>query len=446
MNGERWCIAGGGMLGLSLAKKLALAGERVEIWESSDNLGGLAAPWRLGDVVWDRFYHVITSSDEYLLDLLETLELGAEVRWMSAQTGFFTNGRLHAFSSVTDFVRFPPLNAIDKWRLGTSILRASAIEDGAGLENLTAVEWLTTLSGRRVVELIWLPLLRAKLGVNAERVNASFIWAIIRRMYGARRGRSKRELFGYVPGGYRRILERLADKLYWHGVTTHVGRAVKSITTSSQGYPTVSDGRSSETFDRVIVTAPAPVAAAVCADLLPNERTRLLGIEYQGVICASILLKAPLSRYYITNITDPMPFTAIIEMDALVDRRDLGGRALVYLPKYLASNDPLFEREDDAIRAEFIAALNRIHPRFGMNDVAAFAVSRARHVLPISTIGYSERLPPFKTSLNRVYVVNSSQIVNGTLNVNQTLELSQRAFSEIRSDVKSSVGAGVGCA
>jgi protoporphyrinogen oxidase len=431
---ERWCVIGGGMLGLSMARSLAIAGQSVEVWEASGELGGLATPWKIGGVTWDRFYHVITSNDAHLLRLMRALDLEGEICWRSPQTGFYTDRQLYPFSSVIDFVRFPPLNPIDKLRLGTTILRAANESDPLRLEKITAVEWLTQLSGRKVVERIWLPLLRAKLGVNAESVNASFIWAIISRMYAARQGEGKRELFGYVPGSYRRILDTLVSRLKELDVGLHAGRPVSRVSLAPDEQITVDDGRSIERFDRVVITVPALAAANMCPDLLPIEQHRLRGIEYQGVICASMLLKRSLSPYYITNITDAMPFTAVIEMDALVDRKYLGEYALVYLPKYLPSNDPGFERDDDSIRKEFVAALNSIHPNFGMGDVCAFKVSRARYVLPICTLNYSERLPAFTTSMNGVYVVNSSQIVNGTLNVNQTLELSEQAFATIHDD------------
>jgi len=49
-------------------------------------------------------------------------------------------------------------------------------------------------------------------------------------------------------------------------------------------------------------------------------------VEYLGVLCASLVLKRPLSGYYVTNITDSWaPFTAVIEMTALVDPAQFGG-------------------------------------------------------------------------------------------------------------------------
>ena len=73
--GRGWAVIGGGLLGLTMAHRLTQAGERVTIFEAAPELGGLASAWRLGDVVWDRHYHVIMLSDMSLRALLD--ELGA---------------------------------------------------------------------------------------------------------------------------------------------------------------------------------------------------------------------------------------------------------------------------------------------------------------------------------------------------------------------------------
>jgi len=155
-------------------------------------------------------------------------------------------------------------------------------------------------------------------------------------------------------------------------------------------------------------------------------------VKYQGIVCASVLLKNPLDRFYVTNLTDPwVPFTGVIEMSALVDRSEFGGRSLVYLPKYVAPDDPVMSEPDDSIRERFTAALERIYPHFQRADMLAFQIARVKHVFPIPTLGYSERVPPMTTCLPGVFLVNSSQIVNGTLNVNETLQLAERGFAAV---------------
>jgi protoporphyrinogen oxidase len=156
-------------------------------------------------------------------------------------------------------------------------------------------------------------------------------------------------------------------------------------------------------------------------------------VRYQGIVCATALLEAPLADYYITNITDPrVPFTAVIEMTALVDRGHFGGQALVYLPKYLTQQDPFWAKTDAQVEADFLSALERMYPQFHRGQVRAFQVSRVREMLAVTTLDYSTRLlPPSSTSIDRVFIVNSSQIANGTLNVNETLGLADRKLREL---------------
>jgi protoporphyrinogen oxidase len=184
----------------------------------------------------------------------------------------------------------------------------------------------------------------------------------------------------------------------------------------------------SESFDQVVLTVPTGVAANLCPELDSDEIRKLRQVQYQGIVCASLLLKKPLADYYITNITDDgIPFTAVIEMSALVDREQFGGNALVYLPKYVAPKDPMFELSDDHLRHRFLTALGKMYPAFNPSDVLAFKVSRVRQVFAIPTLRYSRNLPSMFTSVPGIQIVNSAHIVNGTLNVNETVQLAERA-------------------
>src|ERR1700744_2195539 len=91
---EQFGIVGGGMLGLTIAYRLARLGHAVTVYEAAPELGGLAAPWGLGDLVWDRHYHVILASDSFLRGWLRDLNLEHQLAWVSQQTGLFAEGSL----------------------------------------------------------------------------------------------------------------------------------------------------------------------------------------------------------------------------------------------------------------------------------------------------------------------------------------------------------------
>lgn len=440
-----WGIIGGGILGMTLALRLAQQGKQVTLLESSDRLGGLADAWQLGDIVWDRHYHVTLLSDTHLRSLLTELGLDHDMQWVETKTGFYNDGKLYSISNAIEFLRFFPLNLIDKLRFAFTIIYGSKINDWRKLEKISVTDWLTRWSGKHTFEKIWLPLLRSKLGENYKKASASFIWAIIARLYAARRTGLKKELFGYLPGGYNRMLDRFADLLTKSNVTIKLNCKIYNVESLELNNRNVvnnnvvnnivnvelDDGSYAE-FDRVVLTVPAPIAAKVCSGLSEDELSRLNDIEYQGIICASVLLKKPISKFYVTNITDTwVPFTGVIEMSALVDRAQFGGHALVYLPKYVVPDDPAFELSDRELEEKFIQALVHMYPRFERSDVLCFQVSRVRHVLAIATLNYSERLPPIKTSIPNVYILNSAHILNGTLNVNETIQLAEKVAANI---------------
>lgn len=433
--GLSWGVVGGGLLGLTVAHRLAARGERVTVLEAADRLGGLASAWRLGDVTWDRHYHVILLSDLALRGLLDELDLAEELRWVTTRTGFYVDDELVSMSNALEFLRFPPLTLLDKVRLGGTIAYAARVKDWRRLERVPVARWLRRLSGPRTFERIWLPLLRSKLGEAYTRTSAAFIWATIARMYAARRTGLKREMFGYVRGGYARVLERFDERLRERGVTMRLGARVREVRPAAggAGLTVEIEGAEPLTFDRVVVTAPAPTAARLCPALPPHEAALSRGVEYMGIVCASLLLRRPLAGYYVTNLTDGWePFTAVIELTALVDRAETGGHALVYLPKYVEAGDAILDEPEESIRARFVGALERMYPGFdGARDVLAFRLSRVRHVFPLPTLGYSERLPPIQTGVPGLALVSSAHILHGTLNVNETVQLADRVVAEL---------------
>jgi protoporphyrinogen oxidase len=258
---------------------------------------------------------VVLLSDRHLHELLDELGLADRLRWGTTRTGFYTDGRLYSLSSSLDFVLFPPLSLIDKARLAATILYASRVTDWRALEQVPVTEWLERLSGRRVFQRMWLPLLRSKLGENYRLASASFIWAIIQRMYAARRSGLKQERFGYVDGGYAVVLDRFQQHLDSLGVETLTSHPVSQVRQLDRGAEVQFANGTARHFDHVVLTLPCGRAASITPQLGALEVERLKSVVYQGIVCASLLLERPLADYYVTNITDDwVPFTGIIEM------------------------------------------------------------------------------------------------------------------------------------
>lgn len=433
MKQEKWGIIGGGIMGMTLAYKLAQNGNQVTIFEGAPDLGGLVSSWKLGDVEWDKFYHVILLSDSRTRNLLQEVGLDEKIIWVETKTGFYTNGNLISMSDSIEFLKFPSLNLIDKFRLAITILYASKIKDGKRLEQIPVTDWLKKWSGKNTYNKIWLPLLRAKLGESYERTSAAFIWATIQRMYGARKSGLKKEMFGYVPGGYKQVVAAIKAKLISEGVSVKTSYKATQVSSTNENLPSITfeDG-SSETFDRIIVTLPSGLAAGICQELSIQEKEKLNNIEYLGVICMAVLLDKSISPFYVTNITDTwVPFTGVIEMTALVDKSNFNGNSLIYLPKYLSPDDPMFSQPDEDIQKYFKETLLKMYPFLNEENIKFTGLARAKHVITVLNRGYSDNLPDIKTSIPGVYIINSAHISDGTLNVNETIKVAESKLKEI---------------
>jgi protoporphyrinogen oxidase len=430
--GRSWAVIGGGMCGMTLALRLAEAGHQVTLFEASDRLGGLADAWQIGDLTWDRHYHVTLLSDQYTRAILQEIGLEQTLQWCVTRTGYFSGQQLVSMSNAWEYLRLPGLSLLQKMRLAWTIVYASRLKDWQRLESVSVEDWLTKLSGHKVFEKLWRPLLRAKLGDRYEDCSAAFIWATIQRLYAARESGLKTEKFGYVKGGYAQITAAFGERLRNLGVQIHCNASVADLCATKDGISVEICKQTRLQFDRAVATISPRRVAELCRGLQPQEQKRLKAVEFQGLICASLVLEQPLADFYLTYLMAPdLPFTAVIEMSSFVDRAEFGGRHLVYLPLYLPASDPRFGAPDDEIRRTFLAALKRIYPHFSEDQVLAFRVSRSAEVFPLPVLNFAQKVPSCATSIPGLSVVNAAQIVNGTLNVNETIRLAERSAAAL---------------
>ena len=79
----------------------------------------------------------------------------------------------------------------------------------------------------------------------------------------------------------------------------------------------------------------------------------------------------------------------------------------------------------------FIDALSRMFGDFSKSDIISYFVNREKFVQPIQEIGYSDKILPIKTHLKDFYIVNTTMILNSTLNNNQVIQLAKKAADVI---------------
>jgi hypothetical protein len=181
----------------------------------------------------------------------------------------------------------------------------------------------------------------------------------------------------------------------------------------------------------VISTVPSHVLSRLAPDAKFPVTAGESRPKFLGVICMSLVLRKPLTKFYVTNLIErTLPFTGIIEVTALTGPREMNGRHLVMLPRYDAPDSVWFNRPESEIANEFLGALRRFFPTLDDNLVG-YHVNRAPHVQALWIEKPPVRHDPVVSADGRVWSVNAEQAGRDTLNNNAIVALADRAAQAI---------------
>ncbi len=453
--GPEVAVLGGGFMGMTVAYRLAQAGCAVTLYEAGPSPGGVSASFSLGDFTVDRFYHTVLPGDTELMRLMDELGLAGQVSWRATRTGFYKSGRLHSVSTVPEFLRFPVLTLPERLRLGWTLFRAQHGTRCESIRHMTCEEWLSRSCGRSVFEKLWRPLLDAKLGAAAPRVSASFIWATMNRLQDAKSGDSLRrsDKMGFIRGGYQVVLTRLVEELRALGVAIETGAAVTRLRLEGGDRWRVETASGGAGYRAVVATLPFPITRRLLGESegldhssgtdrdAPAGTASDASIEYLGVLLEVLLLREPLSPFYVLNLgEDDLTITGIIETTNLAPPDTFRGMGLIYLPRYLLAQDPLWRAGDAEVSERFRSDLRRVFPQFDDAQVVASAIQRAPFVQPVHTVDYAERIPPVRIAPG-FWVASSAQVYPWPLNNDRIVRQAQHVVDDLLGFVGSSSAA-----
>ncbi|HEV7616040.1 MAG TPA: FAD-dependent oxidoreductase [Solirubrobacterales bacterium] len=427
-------IVGGGVLGTSLALRLAQAGAKVTVIERGPSLGGLAGSFDFDGHEVDRFYHVITPADERMIAMAGEVGLGDQLRFNPVGAGFFADGEMHDFNGVGDLLRFSPLSPPARLRLGLFVAQCQLRSSYDKLETIPLEDWLRRICGKQVWERIWKPLLDSRFDGDPSGLPATYLWARTRRMSGARESGSGGEKMGHIVGGHQRLIDAMVARARELGVETRTDAAVSGLALNEDGAVTgvELDGETLE-FDLTIPTLQPPALRF----LLPERHQGLLAPypeRWLGCVCAILKVKRPLLPYYAINITEQTPITSAVETTQVLGTDHTDGLDLVYLPKYCAPDAVEQSEDDESVYRRFSDYLARLSPGFDREqDVVAWTVQRAKLVEPVHQVrsGEGPRVAPIWPGVDGLALASNAQIYPYLLNGDSVMGFAEQVAGEV---------------
>jgi protoporphyrinogen oxidase len=399
-------ILGGGALGLTLAYRLAQAGDRVVVIEREREAGGLAAGFRVGPGgPWlEKFYHHLFRTDTTMIALIRELGLADRLYWGTPNSSLLIGGRPYELAgTVPAILGLTPLPLVARVRLGAVGLLLKALPSPGLLEGKTAAVWLRRWMGRAAYETVWEPQLRGKFGAYAGKVAMPWMWARIHY---------RTTELGYLRGGFQQIYEALVAAIQAHGGAVRLGQEVRSVRPAAGGGFTVCTAAGEESYARVVSTLAPRLTFKLTPDLPQDFRARYEWGTAYGAHCLILALDRPLMRdVYWLSVTDAdYPFLAAVEHTNFISAGDYGDRHLIYLGNYLPMDHPIMKEPADAVLARYLPHLSRLNPAFSPDWIREHWGFAAPYAQPIVTVDYKEHIPPQETPLPDFYMANMFQV------------------------------------
>lgn len=404
-------IVGAGLTGLVAAWRLVQQGVPVTIFERYPQAGGLVATFRVGGEELECFYHHLFTTDRDYVALAEELGLASSIRWLPSSMGIYTESKLYPFGTPLSLVRFTPFSLADKVRFALSVLYLGRVKSPKRFTGITAWQWIRRFAGKRVLEVVWGPLLEQKFAERKTEVSMAWLWKKVQLRGQSRASAGLKEALGYMDGSFGRLVRALEESLRARGVVFRYGEPVLELAPAEAGL-LLRTRKATEFFPYVLFTASPRELVRVDSGVFPEGyRKQLQALEATNALCLVLELDRQFLPFYWTNVADPsFPFGGVIEHTNLVDKERYGGRHVVYLSKYLFASHPLWQAAPGEVYHTFIPHLSRLNPDFSASSILNWHVFKAADAQPLVTCHYEAKLPPVETPIPGLFHCSMAHI------------------------------------
>jgi protoporphyrinogen oxidase len=291
--------------------------------------------------------------------------------------------------------------------------------------------------GERAFEILWKPLLSAKIGDQYPVLPA--LWL------SSRMNREKStgpEVKGCLRQGYRSLIDAFELHLRNRGTELRMRTRVRAIERDGEAMSVVLEDGRRETFDFVVCTSPLIQFQRMTRTLGLGPAITDLKLDYQGVVSGVFLTQKPLTEYYWMPFVDSGATSqGAIEMSNLVPLERSGGLHVNYLVNYTHRDGELFKRPDEEILGLYRKDLEALYPEAARTIVDQF-LFRAPFVEPIWMLNYSRLVPPTSVIPGRLYLACTAQVYPRVNSWNSCCDVVENMMPQLAAETESIRSAG----
>lgn len=417
-------IIGAGFGGLAVAYRLSKAGHAVTVIESEEKPGGLAIGFQEKKWDWslEKHYHHWFTNDDAVLTLAS--EIGHNVLIKRPITSTFIDGKIRQLDSPLSLLLFSKLPFVDRIRMGIVLAYLRFTSKWQPLEKITAEEFVKKYMGRRSWEVLWGPLFRGKFSIYAKDISAAWFWARIKK---------RTPSLAYPEGGFLAFAEHLADVVTKQGGKILYKTKVSKISKKNQGIH-ISTDKGNAVFDKVVCTLPTPLFVRLTMGLPEDYKNNLQDLNGIGAVNLVLSLNKEFlsgNAYWLNITASHFPFLAVVEHTHFMDKEHYNNEHLLYVGNYLPHDHRYYKKEAIELLREFYPFLKTINPKFNSPWVNEAYVFKAPFAQPIMSLNYSEKIPPFETPIENLYLCNMQQVYPWDRGTNYAVENGEKVAQVI---------------
>jgi len=393
-------ILGGGLTGVTLARRLRERGEDVIVLEAEPEYGGLCRSKLSNGFTFDTGgSHIIFSRDEAVLTFMkEVLDENRTER--ERRTKIFYKGR---------YVKYPFENGLSDlpkddlfFCINEFVKNLIAVEKGEVTPPTNFRDWIVATFGKGIAECYMVPYNRKIWKFPPEEMSAHWMEGrvpmppvedVIRSAIGIEtEGYTHQSVFSYPQAGGIEALVRAIAAPVEDAIKT--GFVVRSVRQREDRRWVVSDGNEEIVADRCVATIPLQ-ALIPCLDEVPAAVAEACGaLKYNAVACVCIGIRGatlPYSWVYVPQEEIGL-FNRISFPSGYSDGNAPEGCTSVLAEITYREGDKAAQMTDEALIKHTVEGLVKMGVIVSAEEVVYAAVERQKYAYVIYDLSYLENI------------------------------------------------------